>query len=105
MGTPLAARSSVTNAFAQGMFPVLATSKMTSRQPPDLLAMGMNQPDGKGSEGLQCHERQIGLDQIEEIFSCEVSDEALEAAAGIGNKIAGQYTLFYCTALDLCPGP
>src|SRR4249920_2165309 len=28
MGTPLAARSSVTNAFAQGMFPVLAMSKM-----------------------------------------------------------------------------
>jgi hypothetical protein len=47
----------------------------------------------------------IGLDQTEEIFSCEVSDEALEVAAGIGDKIAGQYTLFYCTALDLCPGP
>jgi hypothetical protein len=41
----------------------------------------------------------IGLDQIEEIFSCEVSDEALEAAAGIGNKIAGQYTLFFTALL------
>ena len=34
-----------------------------------------------------------------------ISDEALEAAAGAGSGRAGQYTLFYCTALDLCPGP
>ena len=45
----------------------------------------------------------IGPDK--EIFSYEVSDEALEAAAGAGNKMAASYTLFYCTALDLCPGP
>ena len=49
MGTPLAARSSVTNAFAQGMFPVLATSKMNHS--PDPLAMGMNQPDGAARYG------------------------------------------------------
>ena len=36
----------------------------------------------------------IGLDQIEEIFSCEVSDEALEAAAGIGNKDSGAIHAF-----------
>ncbi len=35
----------------------------------------------------------------------EVSDEALEAAAGTSGEKAGRYTLFYCTALDLCPGP
>jgi hypothetical protein len=48
----------------------------------------------------------IGPDQVEEaMFAHEVSDEALEAAAGTGNDMAGRYTLFYCTALDLCPGP
>ena len=46
----------------------------------------------------------IGPDETEVILTCEVSDEALEAA-GIGNEKAGRYTLFYCTALDLCPGP
>jgi hypothetical protein len=43
------------------------------------------------------------LDQAEEILSYEISDEALESAAG--TKWAANYTLFYCTALDLCPGP
>ena len=43
------------------------------------------------------------LDQTEEILSFEISDEALESAAG--TKRAANYTLFYCTALDLCPGP
>jgi hypothetical protein len=43
------------------------------------------------------------LDQTEEILSYEISDEALESAAG--TKRAARYTLYYCTALDLCPGP
>ena len=47
----------------------------------------------------------IALDQTEEILACDVSDEALETSAGTGSEIAGRYTLFYCTALDLCPGP
>ena len=42
-------------------------------------------------------------DQTEEILSYEISDEELETAAGI--KRAANYTLYYCTALDLCPGP
>ena len=46
-----------------------------------------------------------GLNPTEDIFSSEVSDEALEAAAGAGGEMAARYTLFYCTALDLCPGP
>ena len=37
----------------------------------------------------------------EEMLAYEVSDEALEKA-GTGEA---NYTLFYCTALDLCPGP
>jgi len=47
----------------------------------------------------------IALDQTEEILAYEVSDEALETAAGTGNELAGHYTLYYCTALNLCPGP
>ena len=48
----------------------------------------------------------IGLEQTEEvILTSEVSDEARESAAGTGRANAGNYTLFYCTALDLCPGP
>jgi hypothetical protein len=48
----------------------------------------------------------IGLDRTEEeIFAYQISDEALETAAGTGSEKAGYYTLFYCTALDLCPGP
>ena len=47
----------------------------------------------------------IGLDQTEQILTYEVSDEALEIAAGTGNEKAGRYTLFFCTALDMCPGP
>jgi len=44
--------------------------------------------------------------QTKEITFVEtISDEALEAAAGAGRDRAGKYTLFYCTALDLCPGP
>ena len=39
----------------------------------------------------------------QEILSYEISDEALEGAAR--TKQAANYTLFYCTALDLCPGP
>ena len=47
----------------------------------------------------------IGLEQTEEVILSEVSDEALESSAGTGRANAGNYTLFYCTALDLCPGP
>ena len=48
----------------------------------------------------------IGLDQTEEeMLAFEVSDETLETAAGTGSEKAGNYTLWYCTALNLCPGP
>ena len=43
----------------------------------------------------------IGLDRAEaEILSCEVSDEALEAAAG--NDSLASWTMF-CTGIQ-CPG-
>lgn len=47
---------------------------------------------------------EITTDQTEEILTYELSDEALEIAAGTGSEIAGRYTLYFCTALDLCPG-
>jgi hypothetical protein len=44
------------------------------------------------------------LDQAEEeILTHQISDEALETAAA--SETAAHYTFFYCTALDLCPGP
>jgi hypothetical protein len=50
-------------------------------------------------------ESTITFERMEEaIIAYEVADEALEAAADRGSKGAN-YTLFYCTALDLCPGP
>jgi hypothetical protein len=46
----------------------------------------------------------IGLERPEEeILTYEVSDEALETAAGTGSKQAGNYTLLYCTYLHMCP--
>ena len=47
----------------------------------------------------------IGLDQVdEEILTSDVSDEALETAAGTGKEKAGHYTLGFCTGLSACPG-
>ena len=48
----------------------------------------------------------VGLDLTEEeMLAYEVSDETLETAAGTGSEKVGNYTLLYCTALSLCPGP
>ena len=48
----------------------------------------------------------IGLDQAEEeMLAFEVSDETLETVAGTRSEKAGNYTLYFCTALSLCPGP
>jgi hypothetical protein len=47
----------------------------------------------------------VGFDETEEVLTFEVSDEALEIAAGVGDALAGPYTLYFCTALALCPGP
>ena len=45
-----------------------------------------------------------GADQTtNEILAYEISDDALENAASIGR--AGNFTVVFCTALDLCPGP
>jgi hypothetical protein len=39
----------------------------------------------------------------EEDLSFEVSDEALEAAAGSIKEKAGAFTLAFCSGLDTCP--
>jgi hypothetical protein len=40
----------------------------------------------------------------EEILNYQVSDEALEAAAGTMKDKAGAFTLAFCSGLDTCPG-
>jgi hypothetical protein len=46
----------------------------------------------------------IGLEQTEqEILAFEVSDEALETAAGTVTGKAANYTLAACSGLSVCP--
>jgi hypothetical protein len=45
----------------------------------------------------------IEIDQREEEILFDVSDEALEAAAGSVNGKAGAFTLAFCSGLDTCP--
>ena len=46
----------------------------------------------------------IHIDQREEeILTFEVSDQALEAAAGTMKDKAGAFTLAFCSGLDTCP--
>ena len=50
------------------------------------------------------NDARIELDQTnEDILSYEVSDEALETAAGQGKEKVGHYTLGFCTGLSACP--
>jgi hypothetical protein len=47
---------------------------------------------------------QLHIDQREEeILTFDVSDEALEAAAGTVKEKAGAFTLAFCSGLDTCP--
>jgi len=44
----------------------------------------------------------VGLDQIEDdVFICEVSDEALETAAG--REKVENFTLAFCSGIATCP--
>ena len=42
----------------------------------------------------------VELDEMEELLGSEVSDEALETAAGTSREFAVRYTLLYCTSQD-----
>jgi hypothetical protein len=39
----------------------------------------------------------------EEILTREVTDEAMEAAAGMVTHIGGSVTISFCTGLESCP--
>jgi hypothetical protein len=39
----------------------------------------------------------------EEILSFQVSDEAIEAAAGSAREVVAALTVAFCTGLDTCP--
>ena len=43
------------------------------------------------------------IEREEKILSFEVSDEALEMAAGSVKEKAGAFTLAFCSGLDTCP--
>ena len=50
-------------------------------------------------------ETTMELEQTEhEILAFDVSDEALEAAAGTVREKAANYTLGACSGLSVCPG-
>jgi len=49
----------------------------------------------------ECEGRVDGFDTKELSFEC--SDEAIEAAAGTGERVAGAVTLSFCSGLDTCP--
>jgi hypothetical protein len=66
-------------------------------------AEGANRAGKK--RGNPMRDTTIGFDRTDQILTYEVSDEALEIAAGTGHEKVGRYTLFFCTALDMCPGP
>jgi len=44
------------------------------------------------------------LQREEDILTFDVSDEALEAAAGTVKEKAGSVTVAFCSGLDTCPG-
>jgi hypothetical protein len=43
------------------------------------------------------------MNMEEQVLNYEVSDEALEAAAGTVKEKAGAFTLSFCSGLDTCP--
>ena len=68
------------------------------------LSRPINKEKLRQAETLLSATTTIGLDRPEEeILTYKVSDEALETAAGTGSKQAGNYTLYFCTYLNICP--
>jgi hypothetical protein len=47
--------------------------------------------------------KDIQIQKEDEILTFQVSDEALEAAAGTMKDKAGAFTLAFCSGLDTCP--
>ncbi|HMF23968.1 MAG TPA: hypothetical protein VKG24_17840 [Pseudolabrys sp.] len=49
-------------------------------------------------------DKTLVLDSKEDLLLFEISDEALETAAGIRNEKAVNFTLGACSGLSVCPG-
>lgn len=49
-------------------------------------------------------DKTIELDNKEDLLIFEISDEALETAAGTRNEKAVNFTLGACSGLSVCPG-
>ena len=63
-----------------------------------------SQIDVKATKRINAMNNSIGLDQTEEeILTYEVSDGAIEAAAGTMREKAGSFTVSFCSGLDTCP--
>jgi hypothetical protein len=76
----------------------------------DFLAGGctkcLDLPGDAGAAGEQEGRRPMTdkyIQREEEILSFDVSDQALEAAAGSVREKAGAFTLAFCSGLDTCP--
>ncbi|HYA29510.1 MAG TPA: hypothetical protein VEI95_11885 [Acidobacteriota bacterium] len=41
----------------------------------------------------------------EDVLAYDISDDALENMTRAPTEGAGNYTFYFCTHLDLCPGP
>ena len=64
----------------------------------------LSQIDVKPTKRINAMNNSIGLDQTEEeILTYEVSDGAIEAAAGTMRDNAGSFTVSFCSGLDTCP--
>jgi hypothetical protein len=46
----------------------------------------------------------VAIENVEDILSWDVSDEALEIAGTAWQEFAGGYTLQFCTSMDCAPG-
>jgi hypothetical protein len=58
----------------------------------------------KATKRINVMNDSIGLGQTEEeILTYEVSDGAVEAAAGLMKDKVGNFTLSFCSGLDTCP--
>ena len=49
-------------------------------------------------------DKTLELDSKEDLFVFEISDDALEGAAGTRNEKAMNFTLGACSGLSECPG-
>jgi hypothetical protein len=82
-----------------------------SLKPVTQVTVAANRGSDKPLPGLLAKQRisamrdaTIGLEPSEdEILTCQISDDVLEAAAGAARDKAAGLTLAYCTGLDTCP--